>query len=144
MKYFFAVSIIVEEIFLISEDLSGLTKMSIGGGLALSTSAVLLSLAALLGKRHSLEFIPALMAALCMEEITLKAASISSGEASALGPVIGVSLGIGSRLVGHTFILHEFPHFCSGSPGQSVEHSELHVIVVGWESPQRHWSPLPP
>ena len=121
-----------------SEDLSGLTKMSMGGGLAASFSIALVTsfLVALLGKRHCLEFIPALMFALWVDEITLKAASISSGEASASGPVIGVSLGIASRFVGHTFILNEPPHFCSESPGQSIEHSEVQVIVVGWESPQ--------
>ena len=46
-----------------------------------------------------------------MVEITSKAASISSGEASAPGPVIGVSSGIGSRPVGQTFILDGPPHF---------------------------------
>ena len=137
-KYFFAVSIMVEEMFSISEDLSGLMKMSMGGGLAVSSSTLLLSSfsIALLGKRHSREFIPALMAVLCVEEITLKAASISSDEASASGPVIGVSSGIGSKPVGHTFILNELPHFCFESPGQSMEHSELQVMVFGWESPQ--------
>ena len=143
-KYFFAVFIMVAEMFFNSEDLPGLMKISMGGAdVAVSSSEPLFSsnlISSLLGKRHSLETSPACMASLCAEDIALKAASISSGDASAPGPVIGLSRGLLSRGVGQTFIMLTPPHFCPESPGQSKEHSEVQVMVVGWESPQEHVS----
>ena len=140
-KYFFAVSIMVAEMFFNSEDLSGLMKISMGGAeVAVSSSDSLFSSNLISGKRHSLELSPACMASLCAEDITLKAASISSGDASAFGPVIGLSRLLFSRGVGHTFIMLTPPHLCSESPGQSKEHSEVQVMAVGCESPQEQVS----